>query len=184
MKRSPVRAASAAMTIAAAATATAPSGRAQTTALALPAPAAYSAAYRAPTLTQVLPPSGCPTVPQDRPVAVFRFVQGETSDPVDAASFRVAVDGQDRTRGFQVTVAGASGEAWGPLATVTALGVGAHQVTARVCSTRGACGSVATTVSVTPAPPGEGANVPAPRDSRWDRVLDVVLHALRKLLAP
>src|SRR3712207_547682 len=54
-----------------------------------------SGAYRTPSLALVQPASGG-TVPQDKPVVVFRLMQGDASDPIDARSFVVTVDGQDR----------------------------------------------------------------------------------------
>ena len=103
-----------------------------------PAPSSQepAARYRSPSISLVQPGVGSnASVPLDRPVVVFRFVQGEPTDPVDARTFAVAVDSQDRTSLFQVT----SGEAWGPLADHTQpLVLGPHQVSARICSTRGA----------------------------------------------
>ena len=101
---------------------------------------AVIAAYRAPALALVQPSAsgGALTVPQDKPVVVFRFAQGEADDPVDAATFRVSVDGRDRTALFQI----AAGQAWGPLGepssgassgTSALVSAGAHQVAARVC---------------------------------------------------
>jgi hypothetical protein len=150
------------------------------------------APYRAPVLALVQPPpstlaGGAPlTVPQDRPVLVFRFAQGEPSDPIDAASFRVAVDGRDRTAQFHV----ASGEAWGPIgdAAVGAppLAAGAHQVAARICSTRGACGTVDVSVTAVPAAfaaPTDDAAA-KPKASRRSRLLSALINASKKLLAP
>ena len=39
-------------------------------------------------------------VPSDRPLVVFRFASSEPDDPVDPGSFRVVVDGADRTALF------------------------------------------------------------------------------------
>jgi hypothetical protein len=41
------------------------------------------AAYRAPTIALVQPPAGG-SVPQDKPVVVFRFAAGEPDDPIDS----------------------------------------------------------------------------------------------------
>ena len=124
-------------------------------------------------------------MPQDRPVLVFRFAPGEPSDPIDAASFRVAVDGRDRTAQFQV----ASGEAWGPIADAATAGAaplpaGVHQVAARICSTRGACGTVDVSVTAVPAAvtssaePAQAASKP----SRRSRLLALLIDASKKLL--
>ena len=142
---------------------------------------AVIAPYRAPVLALVQPATG--TVTQDKPVVVFRFAQGEPSDPIDLASFAVSVDGEDRTALFQV----AGGDAWGPLDPPGDgdLTVGAHQVVARICSTRGACASAASAVIVMPPlvqPAGEAA--PDEKKSRKRKVLDAVLSVGRKLLVP
>ena len=148
----------------------------------LPAtPSAVLAPYRAPVLALVQPATG--TVTQDKPVVVFRFAQGEPTDPIDLASFAVSVDGEDRTKLFQV----AGGDAWGPLDPPgdDVLSVGAHQVVARICSTRGACASAASAVIVMPPlvqPAGEA--VPDEKKSRKRKVLDAVISVGRKLLVP
>ena len=142
-----------------------------------PPPAAI-AAYRAPVIALVQPAGGG-TVPQDKPVVVFRFAQGEATDPLDARSFAVSVDGEDRTALFQVAAA----EAWGPLADgAHALAAGAHQVTARICSARGACAAVSATVTIVP-PQQAGASTAA-SGSRRERLIDLVLQAARRLLTP
>ena len=156
---------------------------------------AVIAAYRAPALALVQPSAsgGALTVPQDKPVVVFRFAQGEADDPVDAATFRVSVDGRDRTALFQI----AAGQAWGPLGepssgassgTSALVSAGAHQVAARVCSSRGACGDVAVTVTAVASPAAtataEHDAAKAGEKSRRGRVLDLVLQAARKLLVP
>lgn len=140
--------------------------------------------YRPPTIALVQPPNGT-MVPQDKPVVVFRFTQGEPGDLIDLASFAVAIDGRDRTALFQVT----AGEAWGPLGPPvtspndTSITPGIHQVTARICSARGACGEASTSVSVVPA----AASSPAAADAapaRRRKLVDAVLTVLRKLLVP
>jgi hypothetical protein len=153
------------------------------------------APYRPPSIALVQP-SAASTVPSDRPVVVFRFAPGEPNDPLDLASFAVTVDGRDRTRSFQVTGA----EAWGSLsgdATVgsdSVLALGIHQVSARICSARGACGVLVTSLTVVPSevvsqtsnPAAEGvaADSSSSVSSRRRRVIDVLLAALRKLLSP
>ena len=141
---------------------------------------AVLAPYRAPVLALVQPATG--TVTQDKPVVVFRFAQGEPTDPIDLASFAVSVDGEDRTGLFQV----AGGDAWGPLDPPgdDVLSVGAHQVVARICSTRGACASAASAVIVMPplVQPTGDATPDGPR-SKKRKVLDAMLSVGRKLLA-
>ena len=163
-----------------------------------PPPAAVS--YRPP-LILLVQPAGDATLPMDKPVIVFRFVQGEANDPIDLASFAVTVDGHDRTPFFQVTAL----EAWGSLAPFnvvpndSALAPGIHQLTARICSARGACGITAVPVTVVPSVPGmqspqsnsnpaaEGAAADgssSSASSRRRRVIDAILTAVRKLLSP
>lgn len=130
------------------------------------------AAYRVPLIALVQPlPGG--TVAQDRPALVFRFAQGEPDDPIDVASFAVAVDGEDRTKGFQVTGA----QAWGPLG--AAPPVGLHEVTARVCSSRGACATAQGSVAVLPVP-----TAAATTTSTKKKVLGAVLDFGKRLLLP
>ena len=146
---------------------------------------AVLAPYRAPVLALVQPATG--TVTQDKPVVVFRFAQGEPADPIDLASFAVSVDGEDRTGLFQVATGAAGGDAWGPLDPPgdDDLTVGAHQVVARICSTRGACASAASAVIVMP-PLVAPADVAAPDEkrSRKRKVLDAMIGVGRKLLTP
>ena len=135
--------------------------------------------YRPPALALVQPAAGG-SLPSDKPVLVFRFAPGEPTDPIDALSFAVSVDGIDRTSRFQVTAA----EAWGTVADVDAgeMSARALQVSARICSTRGACAEVSATVPVfepahaNPAP-GEGTS-----SARRRKVIDAVIEAIRKLL--
>lgn len=136
--------------------------------------------YRAPVIALVQPASGG-TIPQDRPVVVFRFAPGEPGDPLDAASFRVAVDAVDETARFQV----AATEAWGAIgpaaADPRAIAPGPHQIAARICSTRGACASLDATVTVLPprtAADSSGIKKPG----RRERVLDALLAAVKRLL--
>jgi hypothetical protein len=152
-------------------------------------------AYRLPTIALVQP-AGAATLPSDRPVVVFRFAPGEPNDPIDLASFAVTVDGRDRTRSFQVTGA----EAWGSLVgdgtgrTDATLALGTHQIGARICSARGACGVLVTSLTIVPSqlesqtsnPAAEGAaaDSSSSASSRRRRVLDAALAALRKLLSP
>lgn len=143
------------------------------------------APYRPPRLALVQPLDGG-MVHQDRPVIVFRFAPGEPSDPIDVGSFAVLVDGVDRGALFQR----AAGEAWGPIAPVSGAdspAPGAHRVSARVCSARGACTAVQATVNVLPALIPAASAPAAPvraRQSRKQRLLDAALGAARRLLVP
>jgi len=138
--------------------------------------------YRAPTIALVQPPVGG-SVPADRPVVVFRFAPGEPTDPIDAGSFTVLVDGRDRRSLFQMS----GGEAWGPIGDPAAkdaedaVAPGAHQVEARICSARGTCGSVTATVVVRPS---TAPAVEAPGASRRSRVLEALLAVVKKLIEP
>jgi hypothetical protein len=117
-------------------------------------------------------------------VVVLRFARGETNDPVDVSTFAVSVDGLDRTQLFQVT----ADEAWGALAKLTSsdslISIGAHAVTARVCSVRGACGETATTVVVVDPPTAAPATSQDQVKSTRARVIELVLDAVRKLIVP
>ena len=154
------------------------------------------AAYRLPTIV-LAQPAGAATLQRDRPIIVFRFGPGEPNDPIDLASFAVTVDGRDRTRFFQVTGL----EAWGSLASDapgqsdSSLALGPHQISARICSARGACGVIVSSLTVVPSqvasqpphPAAEGAasdSASSSASSRRRRVIDAVLAAVRKLLSP
>lgn len=143
-------------------------------------PSAPIAAYRPPALALVQPTDGG-TVPQDQPIVVLRFAAGDSSDPIDARSFRVSVDGEDRTSLFQL----ARHEAWGPLARLpdanAALALGPHRLAARICSVRGACSEVSATVLVVTSAAAPQTNTAA---TRRRTLLDVLLAAARKLLTP
>lgn len=110
------------------------------------------APYHAPMLVLSQPADGG-ALPSDKPVAVFRFTAGEATDPVDALSFSIAVDGVDRTTLFELTttvVNGlASGEAWGAIEDPSPNESGPHDVRARVCSMRGTCAFVHASLSLT-----------------------------------
>ena len=148
---------------------------------AAPAQQAALPPYHPPVLALAQPPAGT-GLPQDRPVVVLRFAQGEPNDPIDVGSFAVAVDGQDRTRQFQVTAT----EAWGTLAASgggeSDIEAGAHQLAARICSARGACTELSTTVSV--VPPTVGGAADEASDSRRRKLITTLLDALRKILTP
>lgn len=145
-----------------------------------PAPATPPLPPYRPPLLALVQPAADGSVPQDRPVVVFRFAPGDSTDPVDARSFAITVDGKDRSAGFQA----ARDLVWGPLAPpdeASALGAGAHTLVARICSIRGSCGEVSASVTVTAAAVAD-ANGPPPNRKRT--LLDLVLAALKKLLAP
>lgn len=144
-------------------------------------PPAVAAPYRAPVLAMVEPANGG-AVPADRPVVVFRFAPGEADDPLDLRSFAVSVDGQDRSARFQVTAS----EAWGPLAggesgeaQAAAISAGAHRVTARLCSSRGACSAADLTVIVTPA-----LSTATSTTADKHGLLQLLLGVVRRLLLP
>ena len=153
-------------------------------------PALSAAKAQQPTPTQPLPsfhppalalvqPSNNATIPQDRPIIVFRFAPGDSTDPVDAKSFNISVDSKDRTPLFQV----ARDMAWGPLMApdqAPALAVGAHALVARICSIRGACADVSASVAV-----ATGANAAETQPASHVRsLLDLLLTAAKKLLTP
>ncbi len=143
------------------------------------------APYRPPTIALVQPVSGG-TVPRDRPILVFRGARGDAADPVDAGTFAVAVNGIDRTSHFQIVAEEAWGALGAPAGTDTALALGPHAVTARVCSVRGACGeTTASVIAVDPAVPAAAvaSAVSSPRSTRA-RVIELVLDAMRKLFVP
>ena len=139
-----------------------------------------TAPYRPPVIALVQPSAGA-SVPSDKPIVVFRFAPSDSSDPIDARSFAIAVDGEDRTALFQVTTT----EAWGSLVPAPIEGsgaapVGVRQVAARICSIRGACVEVSERVTLVAS---QAAVTDAPLD-RKRSLLDLVLLALRKLIEP
>jgi hypothetical protein len=143
----------------------------------IPQPAQPIIGYRLPGIALVQPGAGA-ELASDKAVLIFRFTQGEPADPLDASSFAVWVNGSARTASFQV---GAT-EAWGPLSGSHDVAPGAYQVTARICSTRGACATTSATVTV-----ASSATMPstAPADagaSRRQRVIDLLLAGLRRLI--
>jgi hypothetical protein len=133
-----------------------------------------------PPLLALVQPAADGSVAQDRPVVVFRFAPGDSTDPVDARSFAITVDGKDRSAGFQA----ARDMVWGPLAPpdeASALDTGAHTLVARICSIRRSCGEVSASVTITAASPPAAD---APVANRKRTMLDLLLVALRKLLSP
>jgi hypothetical protein len=118
-------------------------------------------------------------------VVVFRFAQGEATDPIDTKSFAVAVDGEDRSALFQVSAT----EAWGPIMRLQAeaggglIAAGAHELAARICSSRGACATVVATVVVVP-PVARAPEASNPQPERRPSALDRLIAIARKLLLP
>lgn len=134
--------------------------------------------YRPPSLV-LIQPTGGGSVPQDRPVIMFRFAAGDSTDPIEARSFAIAVDGKDRTALFQL----ARDEAWGPLAPTeetSSLAPGAHVFSGRICSIRGACGEISGSVLVAAAPVPQGKTSP----DRKRTLIDLLLTAAKRLLSP
>jgi hypothetical protein len=143
-----------------------------------PAPPALPSYH--PPLLALVQPAADGSVPQDRPIIVFRFAPGDSTDPVDARSFAITVDGKDRSAGFQA----ARDMVWGALTppdAAAALGAGAHMLVARICSIRGSCGEVTASVTITAAPT---AATDAPTANRMRTLLDLLLVAIKKLLTP
>jgi len=133
--------------------------------------------YRAPGIALVEPAAGA-ALPPDKAILIFRFVQGEASDPLDASSFAVSVNGAARSASFQV---GAS-EAWGPLSDAREAAPGAYQVAARICSTRGACATTTATVTVASSEAMAGTSSPNESTSRRQRLIDLILAGLKRLV--
>jgi hypothetical protein len=139
-------------------------------------------AYRPPLIAVAQPAEGI-ALPDDKPVAVFRFATGELLDPLDALSFTVTVDGEDRTGLFQAT----PGEAWGPLSSQgELLSPGEHDVRARICTAHGTCSVAKSTVNIVPAASviqlGAGSAASQSKTQRRGRVLDAVMQAVRVLI--
>jgi hypothetical protein len=122
-------------------------------------------------------------IPQDRPVVVFRFAQGEITDPLDVGTFVVSLTGPGvapgnaaRTSSFQISAT----EAWGSLAdSKSPLSGGVYEVTGRICSTHGSCATTTATVNVT----ATATNVVKPQ-SRKDQLIDLLLGGVKRLLNP
>lgn len=155
--------------------------RAQT--VAVPTPGAPTVApYRLPAIALVQPQDGG-AVYQDRPVIVLRFTAGEMTDPIDATSLAVNVDGVDRSKLFQSS----GSDAWGPLAPSAAadppLTVGVHRIMARICSQRGACAMTQATVLAIPNA-ATATSAPATARSIHQRILDAALNAARRIITP
>ncbi len=119
-----------------------------------------AAPYIVPVITLVQPRAGGVVI-QDRPVVLFRFSAEQPGDPIDAASFHVTLDGEDRTDDFRISTA----EAWGSLAGragTAPVVAGSHTIEARVCSVRGICATLTSAIVVQPA----RWDLPSSQDSR------------------
>ncbi len=143
------------------------------------------APYRPPVIALVQPVNGG-TVPQDRPIVVLRFAAGEPGDPLDMSGLRVSVDGVDATSRFQLTAT----EAWGSIGSPSGaaseaepIAPGAHQVVARICSSRGTCAETTALITVVPTAVSSTVADKA-TDRRRERVLDALIAAVKKLLTP
>lgn len=141
------------------------------------------APYRLPAIALVQPQDEG-AVYQDRPVVVLRFAAGEPTDPIDATSLAVNVDGIDRSKLFQT----AGSDAWGPLVPSAAadppLALGAHRITARICSQRGACAMTQATVLAIANAAATTTGAPTVARSIHQRILDAALNAARRILNP
>lgn len=137
------------------------------------------AASRGPTLDLVQPPPNG-SVPADRAMLGFRYAPGDPADPIDDASFRVWLDGAERTAGFRA----GNGEVWGTLAGASSgsraresgaaagasgaaasapprpIAPGAHLVIARICTLRGSCTQTTEIVTALPTPASPDDSVP------------------------
>jgi hypothetical protein len=135
-------------------------------------------AYRAPTIIVAVPADGTP-LPEDKPVAVLRFMSIEPTDPIDALSFSVAVDGKEKTALFQAS----QGEAWGPLiGSNETLSAGQHELVARICTSHGACATAKATVTVVASPSGlQIAAAKTEAKQKKARIIDALVQAIRVL---
>jgi len=146
-----------------------------------PAPAPAIAPYQLPLISIAQPAAGVP-LPADRPVVLVRFAAREPGDPIDPASFAITVDGKPRTAAFTVR----DGEAWGLIRDGDSWDeggsaqAGTHVVAARICSTRGACAEVTSTVEVkASAAAGTGK-----KSSTRDRFILLLLRAAHRIIEP
>lgn len=139
--------------------------------------AQQAAMHSAPTLVLAYPAPGV-SVPGDNATVVFRYAAGDVSDPLDLWTFRITVDGIDRTSHFRVT----ADAAWGAIVQGVEAGLRAHEVRARVCTIRGACAELSTVVTVITAV--GVAKARGARKARWIKLVDVTLEMLRRLMRP
>jgi hypothetical protein len=129
-----------------------------------------------PTLMLVYPGPGV-LLPHDNPTVMFRYLAGDSDDPLDLRRFTVYVDGVERTSHFRVT----ADVAWGLLVSDSREGIREHTVRARICSVRGICSEVRAMVTVI-------GSSPAPNDGealqRRRKLIDILLEAARRLMKP
>jgi hypothetical protein len=137
--------------------------------------------YRAPLIMVAAPIQGA-TLPDDKPVAVLRFMSNEPTDPIDALTFSVTVDGKDKTGLFQLT----QGEAWGRLSEASeTLAAGSHDVAARICTSHGECGTTKATVTIVSSSSllqVAAASAAVKAKQKKTKILDAVLQAARALI--
>lgn len=139
-------------------------------------------AYRPPAIALVEPLPDA-SVPQDRPIVVFRFAAGDSADPIDARSFVVTVDGRDRSALFQVVGDIASGPlAPAPSDTEVAITIGPHALAARICSLRGTCAEVVATVTIVSSP-AVAADQQA-HTALIQTLVELLLALVKRLLTP
>lgn len=134
---------------------------------------AMSAAYAPPRLVLAYPAPGV-SIPGDNATVVFQYASTD-ADPLDLRSFRVVVDGAERTSHFRVT----AGAAWGVIADGAEVGLRVHDVRARICSVRGVCVGTQAIVSVL----GTARATSLSKDRRG-KIIDVFLEMARRLLKP
>lgn len=139
---------------------------------------------RLPSITLVQPPDGG-TIPADRPVLAFRFTAADPSDQLDLGSLKVAVDSHDATPSFHVTPNDAWGKLDGSAVPGGSLAVGAHTVTARICSLRGVCGIMTASFNVSaPALPIEAAPNASKNSNGPRGLVGTLVKAARKIIGP
>jgi len=142
--------------------------------------------YLAPQLALVQPAAGA-DLAQDNPAVVFRLAQGDSSDALDLASFEVAIDGVSRTPQFRVD----STEAWGSLDPPASPGsaradamldLGAHLITARICSVRSICTDARAAVTVVSSANAVSDPAAAKPKKRLVAVIVLILALIRRLI--
>ena len=136
--------------------------------------------YHAPLIVVAAPTQGS-TLPDDKPVVVLRFMTNEPTDPIDALTFSVTMDGKDRTSLFQLT----EGEAWGRIGEPgEVLTAGSHDIAARICTAHGECGTTKATVTVVSSSSvvQAAASAVAAKAKTKIKIFDALLQAARALL--
>jgi hypothetical protein len=135
--------------------------------------------YHTPLIIVAAPAQGS-TLPDDKPVVVLRFMSNEPTDPIDALTFSVTMDGKDKTSLFQLT----QGEAWGRIAEPSeVLTAGSHDIAARICTAHGECGTTKATLTVVSSSSvGQVASATAAvKAKKKAKIFDAVLQAARVL---